>query len=182
LTIDDRDARAVDRGVVRFLAAIFVFWIVWVVIPLAIGGLTRADAAVVAAVALAAVGLAHFVRLTSRSRQTVSWGPLAGLGAADAWEVTEAVRKGRAVSDRRLAPPAVAYARQQLRWQSISRITLPVLVGLRAVDLVVTPPEGAEHVASAAVMTATLAVFAAVSFVGYRRAAQSEERNAPLSG
>jgi hypothetical protein len=165
----------------RALGACAAFWIVLLVAPVSIGGLTRLDAVLIAATALFFVGMVHAVRLAGRTSRTATSGPFAGLGRADTWEVMDSVLKGRAVVDPRLAPPAVEYARQQRRQQSFFRIALPVVFALRALDLILDPPRGAAQIAHTVVTGLPLIGLWILNVVGYRRSQASEDRNLRLT-
>jgi len=178
--MDDRDLQALDRGLLRAIVALCIVWLFVVAGPLLDWGLTRGAVILIATVGLALMTLIHVARLIGRRGRTRRSGPFAGLGPADAWEVTEAVRKGQAVGDARLAPAAVAHARQLVRLQSIGRLGLPLVIGLQAIDLAMNPPEEAAGVARAALGVSVLVVFWVLNTVGRRRAQRSDEQNLRL--
>ena len=176
--MDERDAAAAARSSLRVMGALWVFVAFWVAPPLLFGGVHRGDAVFVAGMALVTAAGCLFVTLAIRSGRTATKGPLAGLGPADYEEVGQAVNKGRAVSMPALAGPAVAQARQTLRWQSPLRYIFPVLIALRAGTIVVDAPGlTGTTVAYAAAVLVPLLVLWGLCVVGYRRASQSEEAN-----
>jgi hypothetical protein len=175
---DDGDAWASNTAVFRTCLGLGAFWGLFIAPPFVFGGISRGDGIFLASTALAFCAILHLVRIGARSGRTAMSGPLAGMPPAAVWEVTEAVRQGRAVSDPGLAQAAVDHARQRLRMEGILRVLLPIGIVLQVVDLVSHRHAPAATLAAyGAVRTVPLIVLSILALGGYRRAAGGEEAN-----